>query len=148
MASSLPPIVDTRFLSQPPSFDGKAENFGGWKFLVVNYLSLHEAANCWANADLKCTSCGRTGHLAATCWAKAGKGQGKGKKCKDVNGKDVNAVAGEEASVSGASSTGPSASKAGGKIEAVTQEEWDEYEEQPWTCELDERIFAINDAGE
>ena len=40
MASSLPPIVDTRFLSKPPSFDGKAENFGGWKFLVVNYVSL------------------------------------------------------------------------------------------------------------
>jgi hypothetical protein len=40
MASPLPAIVDTRFLSKPPSFDGKVENFSGWKFLVVNYLSL------------------------------------------------------------------------------------------------------------
>ena len=33
-------MVDTRFLSKPPNFDGKVENFSGWKFLVINYLSL------------------------------------------------------------------------------------------------------------
>ncbi len=38
--SGLPAIVDTRFLSKPPSFDGKAENFIGWNCLVVKYLSL------------------------------------------------------------------------------------------------------------
>ncbi len=40
MASALPPMVDLRFFSKPPSFGGKSENFSGWRFLVVNYLTL------------------------------------------------------------------------------------------------------------
>jgi hypothetical protein len=45
MVSPLAPIVDTRFLSKPPAFDCKVENFSGWKFLAVNYHSLVNDAN-------------------------------------------------------------------------------------------------------